>query len=220
MKHTLVLAALFLASAACVSPETHRRVLGEKEALQAQHAAMLESQKVLAVENERLRNEVGDLSRRAADAAWIEEQKKKLNELLAKHGPGTAGATGGVTVVQTPEGVAFRVAGGVLFAPGRNDLSEQGRKTLGELLGSLQGKRLRVEGHTDDTPISRSQWGTNLRLSVERAMVVAEFLIQSGGLKAENVGVSGYGEYRPAETGTDEATRAKNRRVEILMLDS
>lgn len=219
MKHSLVLAALFVASAACVSPETHRRVLGEKEALQAQHAAMLESQKVLAVENERLRNEVGDLSRRAADAAWIEEQKRKLDELLKRHGPGVAGAGNGVTVIETPEGLAFRVAGGVLFAPGRNDLSEQGKKTLGELLGSLQGKRLRIEGHTDDTPITKSQWGTNLRLSVERAMVVAEYLIQSGGLKAENVGVSGYGEYRPTGPGSDDASKAKNRRVEILMLD-
>jgi chemotaxis protein MotB len=219
MRITMVGAALFLASAACVSPETHRRVAGANVALQAENASMVESQKALAVENEQLRAQVLDLSKRAADAAWIDEQKKKLATLLAKYGEGTRAAQDGVELVQTPEGYAFRVAGGVLFAPGRNDLSEQGKKTLGELATSLQGRRLRVEGHTDDTPISRSQWGTNLRLSVERAMVVADFLTQSAGLKADKVGVAGYGEYRPAVGGSDDGARQKNRRVEILLLD-
>jgi len=158
MKHTLVLAALLMA-ASCVSPEAHRRVVGEKEALQAQQAAMLESQKVLAVENERLHALVDDLKGRAADANWIAEQKLKINELLEKYGKGGTSTVEGVDVLRTSEGVVFRVAGGVLFAPGRNDLSEQGKKTLSELLSSMQGKRLRVEGHTDDTPITRSQWG-------------------------------------------------------------
>ena len=87
------------------------------------------------------------------------------------------------------------------------------------LASKLASHKIRVDGHTDDTPIQRSQWGTNLRLSVERAMVVAEFLIQTGGLKADHIGVAGYGEFRPAVQGTDEASRQKNRRVELLMLD-
>lgn len=219
MRITLAMAALFLASVACVSPETHRRVAGANAALQAENASMVESQKALASENQRLRAEVMDLGKRAADAAWIDEQKKKIAGLLAKYGEGTRSAQDGVELVKTDEGYAFRVAGGVLFAPGRNDLSEQGKKTLGELATSLQGRRVRVEGHTDDTPITRSQWGTNLRLSVERAMVVADFLTQAGGMKADRVGVAGYGEYRPAVAGADDSARQKNRRVEILLLD-
>lgn len=218
MKHTLILATL-LALAACVSPEEHRRVTGANAALQAQIADLANNQKVLSAENERLRAEVGDLSKRAADAAWIDEQKKKLGDLLAKYGAGTPAAVGGVELVSTAEGYAFRVAGGVLFSPGQNTLSEQGKRTLTELIGSLEGRRIRVDGHTDDTPIQRSQWGTNLRLSVERAMVVADYLIHTGGIKPNLVGVAGFGEYRPAVEGTDEAARQKNRRVEILMLD-
>jgi flagellar motor protein MotB len=49
--------------------------------------------------------------------------------------------------------------------------------------------------------------------------VVAEYLTKTVGLKAENIGVSGYGEYKPADAGTDDAARAHNRRVEILMLN-
>lgn len=218
MKHTMTMAAL-LAAAACVSPEAHRQVVNANNALQAEIAGMAESQRALAAENERLRNENQDLSGRAADAAWIAEKKRQIADLLAKYGEGTPAAAGGVELVSTAEGYAFRVAGGVLFAPGQNTLSEQGKRTLSELAGQLSARTIRIEGHTDDTPIQRSQWGTNLRLSVERAMVVADYLTTSGGLRAEKVSVAGYGEYRPAVAGTDEASRQKNRRVEILMLE-
>lgn len=217
--HALFLAALAALAGSCVSPEAHRRAIGANAALQAQIAQLLESQKSLALENDRLRGEVNDLGKRAADATWIEEQKKRIAELLAKYGADAPNPVPGIDLVSTPEGYAFRVAGGVLFSPGRNDLSETGRRTLGELTEALRGRRVRVEGHTDDTPIQRSQWGTNLRLSVERAMAVADHLTSSLGLDASKVSVAGYGEYRPAVAGTDDAARAKNRRVEILLLD-
>ena len=218
MKHTLMMAALLLASAACVNPATHQAALGANRALQAEIAGLAENIKKLSAENDRLHGEIADLSKRAADAAWIEEKKAKINELLAGYGAGTPSAQAGVEFVQTSAGYAFRVAGGVLFAPGQNTLSEQGRRTLTELATKLANQKVRVEGHTDDTPIQRSQWGTNLRLSVERAMVVADFLIQTGGLKSDSISVAGYGEFSPAVQGTDDASRQKNRRVELLML--
>jgi chemotaxis protein MotB len=215
MKHTTILAALLFAAVACVSPGDHQKVKSANEALNAQIASLADAQRQLSAENDRLRAERADLSRRAADAAWIEDQKKKLEGLLQRYGTGSATSPEGVELVPTAEGYAFRVAGGVLFAPGRNDLTEQGRNTLRELTGSLSGRRLRVEGHTDDTPIEHSQWGTNLRLSAERALIVADFLVKSG-IPAENVGI---GEHRPAVVGKDAPARSKNRRVEILMLE-
>ena len=102
----------------------------------------------------------------------------------------------------------------------RIEVSDQGKQTLGQLIATLkqEGKRVRVDGHTDDMPIQHSQWGTNLRLSVERSMAVADFLIKSG-LPADKVGIGGFGEYRPVEAAASDAARQKNRRVEILMLD-
>jgi chemotaxis protein MotB len=218
MRYTVMMAALL--AAACVSPETHRQAVGAKSALQALVADMAEAQKTLSAENERLRTENQDLSVRAADAAWIADQKKKLAELLEKYGTGTPAAQNGVELVQTREGFAFRVAGGVLFSPGQNALSDGGKRTLEELAKQLAGRKIRIEGHTDDQPIKNSSWGTNLRLSVERAIVVADFLTTTGGLKAEQVSAAGYSQYRPAADGSDDAARQKNRRVEILMLDS
>jgi flagellar motor protein MotB len=219
MKHTMTMAAL-LCAAACVSPEAHRQVVGANTALQAEIAGMADAQKALSAENARLRDENRDLSSRAADAAWIADQKQKLAGLLEKYGTGTPAAAGGVELVKTREGYAFRVAGGVLFSPGSNTLTEQGQRTLQELAAQLQGRRVRVEGHTDDQPIQRSQWGTNLRLSAERALVVADFLTDKAGLKAADVSIAGYSQYRPAIEGNDDAARQKNRRVEILMLDT
>jgi chemotaxis protein MotB len=218
MRYTVMMAALL--AAACVSPETHRQAVGAKNALQALVADMAEDQKTLAAENERLRTENQDLSVRAADAAWIADQKKRLAELLEKYGTGTPAAQNGVELVQTREGFAFRVAGGVLFSPGQNALSDGGKRTLEELAKQLAGRKVRIEGHTDDTPIKNSSWGTNLRLSIERAMVVADFLTTTGGLKPDQVSAAGYSQFRPAADGVDDGARQKNRRVEILMLDS
>lgn len=218
MKHTLTTAALVMA-AACVSPATHKEVAGANDALRAQAAGLAEQQKTLIAENERLHNENLDLRGRAADAAWIDDQKKKLAALLERYGAGTPAAADGVELVRTAEGYAFRVAGGVLFAPGQNTLTETGKRTLSDLAKQLEGRNLRVEGHTDDQKIQASQWGTNLRLSVERGMAVADFLTKTAGLPEEKVSVAGYSQYRPAAEGIDDAARAKNRRVEILMLE-
>lgn len=218
MKYTMILAAI-LTAAACVSPEAHRKVVGANAALQAEIAGMADQLKALAARNDSLAAQNQDLSARAADAAWIDEQKKKIADLLAKYGAGSPNAVSGVEMVRTAEGYAFRVAGNVLFSSGQNSLSDQGKRTLTELASSLQGRRIRVEGHTDDQPIVRSQWGTNLRLSVERAMSVADYLTQAAGLPAQSVSVAGYGEYRPAVEGASDDARKTNRRVEILMLE-
>ena len=184
MRYTMMIAALCCATA-CVSPEEYRRLQGEKAALKAQIAQLSEDHRQLASQVEGLQNENQELGARAADASWIAEQKKKLQDLMKRYAPGGSEEVRGVTVVQTAEGVAFRVAGGVLFASGQNVLSEGGKRTLDELVGSLQGRKLRVEGHTDATPIRRSRWGTNLRLSLERAMSVADYLIASGLSKSD-----------------------------------
>ncbi|MEQ1633131.1 MAG: OmpA family protein [Planctomycetota bacterium] len=216
---TLALAALFT-MAACVSPEEHRRALGANQALKAEIASLTAAQHAISLENERLRSEMDRLGKQAADADWIREQKDKLDKLLSQYQSGGAGAVDGVELVRTSEGLAFRVLGGVLFSPGSIQISEQGKQTLGKLISTLkqEGKRVRIDGHTDDTPIKNSRWGTNLRLSAERALAVAEFLTQSG-FAADQVGVAGYGEHRPTTAGSTEDSRQQNRRVEILMLD-
>lgn len=216
MKHIMMIMALCAAS--CVSPEAHRALQRKNEVLAIENDELRQGMRDLAARAERLEAENQDLGARAADAEWIKQQKKKIGDLLARYGESSPTKVQGVELVPTTEGYAFRVAGGVLFEPGQNTLSDGGKRTLKELVESLQGRRLRVEGHTDDTPIVRSRWGTNLRLSVERAMSVADYLIASG-IPQQQVSVAGYGEFRPAVEGSTEEARKTNRRVEILMLE-
>ena len=221
MNRTLALAVLALLTlGACVSPAAHRRALGANQALQSQIEDLLATQGQLGSENERLRQDVARLGSQAADAAWIRDQKAKLDELLKRYQQGSPEAVPGVAIVDTGEGLAFRVLGGVLFAPGRIEISEQGKETLRKLVPTLraEGKLVRVDGHTDDVPIQRSQWKTNLRLSTQRGIAVAEFLIDAG-LPANMVGIGGYGEHRPAVQGANDEARQQNRRVEIVMLN-
>lgn len=220
MKYTMMIAALCCASA-CVSPEAHRQLQGENDALKAQIADLTEQHGILASQMGKLESENQELGARAADAAWIEQQKKKLGELLSRYGgDGKPTTVPGVELVQTSEGYAFRVAGEVLFASGQTALSEGGQRTLTELAKTImdQGRSVRVEGHTDSEPIRRSRWRTNMRLSAERALSVLDFLIQAG-VPREKLSMAGYGQYRPTTTEQTKEAMKANRRVEILMLN-
>ncbi len=73
-------------------------------------------------------------------------------------------------------------------------------------------KRIRVEGHTDETGTHEY----NMDLSRKRAARVREYLI-SRGVSPQRLGSAGYGPDRPLSKGRDEASRAKNRRVEFVV---
>ena len=208
-----------LALPACVTTEEYNRAKAANAALQKELDDLKGYQRGVGDENRRLVQKVTDLEKDAADAGWIAKEKKRLEDLAKQFEQGGPLAMPGVNVIGTPEGVAFQVQGEVLFLSGRAEISDTGRETLKKLLATLQqqSKRVRVDGHTDADPIKHSSWGTNLRLSAERSLVVAEFLIQSG-FPAERIGVAGFGEHRPAANGDTTDAKRQNRRVEILML--
>lgn len=204
----------------CVSQEQYRRALNDSENLRGQIDALRDEVSRRQREIDRL---VGELERLSAggavDPAFERERQAALERMKALLEQG-GDLPAGVRVREGAEGTVFDVQGEVLFASGRAEITEQGRATLGQLAARLvaSGRRLRIEGHTDTDPIRNSAWKTNLRLSAERALVVAEFLIGAG-VPEERVGISGYGQHRPSVEGGDAAAKAQNRRVEILVLD-
>jgi hypothetical protein len=90
----------------------------------------------------------------------------------------------------------------VFFDTGKATIKKQSFGLLNDVAVVLRSypsiQKVRVEGHTDDQSIQRSQWGTTLRLSAERALAVADFLTDKAGLKAADVSIAGYSQYRPA----------------------
>lgn len=211
--------ALLAALPACVSAEAFRTEKAANEALRRQLADLTDHQKALEAENRRLAAEVERLGKNAVEASYLAQQKKKLQRLIEQFKKGGSLAVAGVTPIVRAEGVGFQVQGGVLFDSGKAEITPTGRRTLDRLVETLKstGKNLRIDGHTDTDPIRYSKWKTNLRLSAERALAVADYLI-SRGIPADRIAIAGFGEYRPAVPGDTPEAKRQNRRVEILML--
>lgn len=114
--------------------------------------------------------------------------------------------------------VRVRLRDRLLFPSGRAELSRDAEVPLAQLARVLKDmpNAVVVEGHTDDVPLSRSPFRSNWELSVARSDAVIERLVLEGVPPARLV-ASGYGEHRPLAPNADEAGRARNRRVEVLI---
>lgn len=115
------------------------------------------------------------------------------------------------------------VGSDILFSPGRASLRASGKRALGRIVSELNGRYsgmpVRVYGFTDSDPIRRSKklWKDNLDLSSNRAMAVVRYLIQRG-VPKENIESIGMGDSNPIAGNTSKAGKAKNRRVEIVVV--
>jgi chemotaxis protein MotB len=127
-----------------------------------------------------------------------------------------------VTVVRDREGIVIRLSGSYLFDSGRAELKPNSLALLDAIAGELRAlpNDIRVDGHTDATPIDSPRYPTNWELSTARALAVTRYLSETDGIRAGRMIAAGFGEYRPlASNGTREG-RAQNRRVEIHVLSS
>ena len=118
----------------------------------------------------------------------------------------------------TPDGVKFRLEAPVLFNAGRSGLAPESSEvldTLAEFLGKFPGE-VRIEGHSDATPIRNSRFPSNWELSAARAGAVARYF-QGAGLSPTRLVATGFGEHRPLADNATVEGRAKNRRVEIFL---
>jgi chemotaxis protein MotB len=109
----------------------------------------------------------------------------------------------------------------VLFDPGHavvKDGSSPLLARIGQLLASGRiGNPIRVEGHTDDTPIATAEFPSNWELSAARATAVLRRLLDAG-LRPDRVSVAGYGQQQPIGPNGTASGRSQNRRVEIVVL--
>ena len=77
---------------------------------------------------------------------------------------------------------------------------------------------IKVVGYTDNVPIKNEKFRSNWELSSMRAINVMNFMVDSGKIQADKVSIQAYGEYKPKFDNTTEQGRAKNRRVEIIVV--
>ena len=127
-----------------------------------------------------------------------------------------------VSIEDNQRGVTIRILDDILFSSGNAELkikAQEVLKLIAEIIIKLPND-IRVEGHTDNIAINSVQYPSNWHLSIERALNTAYYLIQAEDIDPDKVSVVGYAEYNPiAENSTNEG-RAKNRRVDIIVIKS
>lgn len=115
--------------------------------------------------------------------------------------------------------IRVRLRDRLLFPTALAELSPDAAEPLTRLAVLLDQmpNQVIVEGHTDDVPLAVSPYKSNWELSVARSYAVIERLTGAGVAPARLV-ASGYGEFRPLVSNADAEGRARNRRVEVLIL--
>jgi len=153
-------------------------------------------------------------------ALQAENQDLKKKLAAAGAGPTTPPAPGAETTVYRQT-----VGSDVLFPAGKATLSSSGRSRLNEIVSLLRsryaGAVVRVYGYTDSDPIrkTRKLWKDNLDLSANRAMAVTRYL-RSRGIPAEKVETVAMGATNFVASNNTSTGKAKNRRVEIVVVKS
>lgn len=117
-------------------------------------------------------------------------------------------------------GLNLLITSGILFRPGEADLLPSANQIIDAIFAKLvsYNNKIRVEGHTDNTPIHTVKFPSNWELSTTRSVNVIRHLIENKGFDPYRLSAVGYGEYRPIDTNATPEGRAKNRRVEIIVL--
>lgn len=130
-----------------------------------------------------------------------------------------AGLAGAEVAVMPDRSVKLSVQGPAFFAPGRAELRPEVARFLERIAAVIRATPwdVRIVGHTDDRAIHGGPYPSNWELSLARASRVARYLIERGGIDPARFYVMGRGEYDPAHANRDPASRALNRRVEIII---
>jgi chemotaxis protein MotB len=145
-------------------------------------------------------------------------RKELENELLA------IGANGqtqvGVSIVSEDDNIVVRGTDKAFFDAGSADLRESAKRTLDRLVPIIKKANtyVRVEGHTDDTPITTSAYRSNWELSSKRATEVVRYLVESHRFPPERLSAASYAQYRPIAPNKTPESRAQNRRTEIVLI--
>ena len=131
---------------------------------------------------------------------------------------------GEVQIRRMKDRLSVNLVDKILFDSGKASVKPTGIKILrkiGAELAKIEGKRIQIEGHTDNVPIGgrlKEKFPSNWELSASRAMAVVRILQADVGIDPTLLSSAGYGEYQPAVSNETSEGKADNRRIEIVLL--
>jgi chemotaxis protein MotB len=126
--------------------------------------------------------------------------------------------SGVIGIHDSPKGLVISLQEAGFFESGTADVRPSALPVLHRIAEVLPATSLRVEGHTDDVPIHNAQFASNWELSSSRASSIARLLLLHANVHAEQMSVAGYAEFHPVASNATAEGRARNRRVDIVLL--
>jgi len=143
----------------------------------------------------------------------IIEQNAKLSEEQAK-----------VDSLLDLNETVITIPGEILFSSGKAELRWQSLRALAQVaenikreIGDEEGWQIRIEGHTDNVPISTVKYESNWDLSMARALSIVKFFVENDFFPPDQLQAMGYGEFKPIAPNDTDENKRKNRRVEIRL---
>lgn len=124
---------------------------------------------------------------------------------------------GKVNVHSDARGAIITISDVVLFPRGDSRVTPDGIRIIKQIFDLLKDfdYEVKIEGHTDNTPIRTERFPSNWELSASRASDVARMLVEAG-FPPNKLSVEGFAQYRPKVLNDSDEHRGMNRRIEIV----
>jgi chemotaxis protein MotB len=119
-------------------------------------------------------------------------------------------------------GLVVSLREATFFASGDDAVATTSVPILAKIATEIQGiaNPVRLEGFTDSVPIHNSRFRSNWELSVARSIAMLELLRQKFAIAPDRLSVAGYAENAPVDSNETEEGRARNRRVDLVILSA
>jgi len=170
-------------------------------------------------EHNRLKDETVNLRKTKAEEA--QKTSRTYEEMLEKMKIEIS--QGQVTISELKGKLTVNLVDAVLFDSGKSEVKPAGLVVLQkviDILKTVKDKAIRIEGHTDNVQISGSlskKYSNNWELSSARAINVTRYLQQQG-IDPSVLSAVAYGEHHPVAGNNSDEGKAKNRRIEIILV--
>lgn len=161
-----------------------------------------------------------DGRKRALEALSPLQQERNRIQQQIQNAVGNLTSKGLISMSQNERGITVHLTEELLFPSGSAELKRSSLivlDTIASVLAKLPND-IRVEGHTDDVPIHSERFPSNWHLSVARALNTAVYIIDKYHMKPGQLSIAGYAEFRPLVPNTNAENRARNRRVDIVIV--
>lgn len=126
-----------------------------------------------------------------------------------------------INLTLEPRGLVVSLRESTFFPSGNDNIAPETFESLGKIASAIRGlpNPVRMEGHTDSIPIHNSRFRSNWELSAARAIAMLDLFGHEFGVPFDRMAVAGYADTAPVDSNDTPEGRARNRRVDIVILN-